>query len=71
MLAGCMHDLNQLVIFSPSEKSCEEPSTSSLHNISPMDITPLMTVTQEGYLNALLEKYEDAASKSNVCVQFV
>uniref|UniRef100_A0A023EY49 Putative structural maintenance of chromosome protein 4 chromosome condensation complex condensin n=1 Tax=Triatoma infestans TaxID=30076 RepID=A0A023EY49_TRIIF len=64
MLAGCMQELNQLIIFSPSEKSCEEQPTTS-QNISPMDITPLMTMTQEGYLNALLEKYEDAASKSN------
>ncbi|KAK9505034.1 hypothetical protein O3M35_009184 [Rhynocoris fuscipes] len=65
ILAGCMFELNKLIIFSPTEKKGEDPKTSSVSSISPMDINPLMTVTQEGYLNNLLERYENAANKND------
>ncbi|KAF6201695.1 hypothetical protein GE061_004090 [Apolygus lucorum] len=63
VLAGCLTELNKLVIFSPFGAKKNEAAPSDFV-MTPMDITPILTVTQEDHLNSLLDKFEHDSAKN-------
>uniref|UniRef100_A0A146LU18 Protein CIP2A n=1 Tax=Lygus hesperus TaxID=30085 RepID=A0A146LU18_LYGHE len=63
VLAACLTELNKLVIFSPFGSKKNEVAPSD-YGMTPMDITPILTVTQEDHLNSLLDKFEHDSAKN-------
>ncbi|KAL1130560.1 hypothetical protein AAG570_011806 [Ranatra chinensis] len=63
-LAKSMAELNKLVIFSPSGNNVQELNVLNTSHLSPMDITPLLSITQEGHLNSILDKFERIANEN-------
>lgn len=67
LLAKRMAELNKLVIFSPSNLANQEQQVMNNSSyISPIDMVPMLTITQEGHLNSVIEKCEQAIRKNEV-----